>query len=76
MKILIDHFSPFLLAHGGAQVQIEQTKWERFPVVAALNPQSDCLKSVAKASIENVFWPDSFTLIGEWIAFRARQDQI
>jgi len=26
MKVLIDHSSPFLLAHGGAQVQIEQTK--------------------------------------------------
>lgn len=26
MKILIDHSSPFLLAHGGFQVQIEQTK--------------------------------------------------
>lgn len=26
MKILIDHNSPFLLAHGGVQVQIEQTK--------------------------------------------------
>jgi len=26
MKILIDHPSPFLLAHGGAQIQIEQTK--------------------------------------------------
>jgi glycosyltransferase involved in cell wall biosynthesis len=26
MKILVDHPSPFLLAHGGVQVQIEQTK--------------------------------------------------
>lgn len=26
MKILIDHSSPFLLAHGGVQIQIEQTK--------------------------------------------------
>ncbi len=26
MKVLIDHSSPFLLAHGGFQVQIEQTK--------------------------------------------------
>lgn len=26
MKVLIDHQSPFLLAHGGLQVQIEQTK--------------------------------------------------
>jgi len=26
MKILFDHSSPFLLAHGGFQVQIEQTK--------------------------------------------------
>jgi len=26
MKVLIDHSSPFLLAHGGARVQIEQTK--------------------------------------------------
>jgi len=26
MKVLIDHSSPFLLAHGGAQVQIEQTR--------------------------------------------------
>src|SRR5262245_8042229 len=26
MKVLFDHTSPFLLAHGGAQIQIEQTK--------------------------------------------------
>lgn len=26
MKVLFDHSSPFLLAHGGVQVQIEQTK--------------------------------------------------
>jgi len=26
MKILIDHQLPFLLAHGGLQIQIEQTK--------------------------------------------------
>jgi glycosyltransferase involved in cell wall biosynthesis len=26
MKVLFDHSSPFLLAHGGMQVQIEQTK--------------------------------------------------
>jgi len=26
MKVLIDHSSPFLLAHGGFQLQIEQTK--------------------------------------------------
>jgi glycosyltransferase involved in cell wall biosynthesis len=26
MKLLFDHSSPFLLAHGGAQIQIEQTK--------------------------------------------------
>src|SRR5438477_4046198 len=26
MKILFDHPSPFLLAHGGLQVQIERTK--------------------------------------------------
>jgi len=26
MRVLIDHSSPFLLAHGGVQVQIEQTK--------------------------------------------------
>jgi glycosyltransferase involved in cell wall biosynthesis len=26
MKILIDHHLPFLMAHGGAQIQIEQTK--------------------------------------------------
>src|SRR5260370_40599090 len=26
MKILFDHSSPFLLAHGGFEVQIEQTK--------------------------------------------------
>jgi glycosyltransferase involved in cell wall biosynthesis len=26
MKVLLDHPSPFLLAHGGAQIQIEQTK--------------------------------------------------
>jgi glycosyltransferase involved in cell wall biosynthesis len=26
MRLLIDHSSPFLLAHGGVQVQIEQTK--------------------------------------------------
>jgi len=26
MKVLIDHPSPFLLAHGGFQIQIEQTK--------------------------------------------------
>ena len=26
MKVLIDHSSPFLLAHGGLQIQIEETK--------------------------------------------------
>src|SRR5580700_6208943 len=26
MKILLDHHLPFLMAHGGAQIQIEQTK--------------------------------------------------
>lgn len=26
MKVLFDHSSPFLLAHGGVQIQIEQTK--------------------------------------------------
>jgi len=26
MKVLIDHFSPFSFAHGGFQIQIEQTK--------------------------------------------------
>ena len=26
MKVLIDHHLPFLLAHGGLQIQIEQTK--------------------------------------------------
>ncbi len=26
MKILFDHFHPFLLTHGGAQIQIEQTQ--------------------------------------------------
>jgi glycosyltransferase involved in cell wall biosynthesis len=26
MKVLFDHLSPFLLAHGGFQIQIEQTK--------------------------------------------------
>jgi glycosyltransferase involved in cell wall biosynthesis len=26
MKVLMDHSSPFLLAHGGLQIQIEQTK--------------------------------------------------
>src|SRR5271170_183984 len=26
MKVLIDHQNPFLLAHGGFQIQIEQTK--------------------------------------------------
>src|SRR5688572_4261871 len=26
MKVLFDHSSPFLLAHGGFQIQIEQTK--------------------------------------------------
>src|SRR5947199_10605243 len=26
MKVLFDHPSPFLLAHGGFQIQIEQTK--------------------------------------------------
>ena len=26
MKVLFDHWNPFLLAHGGAQIQIEQTK--------------------------------------------------
>ena len=26
MKVLIDHQLPFLLAHGGLQIQIEQTK--------------------------------------------------
>lgn len=27
MKILFDHPEPFLLAHGGFQIQIEQSKW-------------------------------------------------
>src|SRR2546428_13872771 len=26
MKVLVDHASPFLLAHGGFQIQIEETK--------------------------------------------------
>ena len=26
MKVLIDHQNPFLLMHGGLQIQIEQTK--------------------------------------------------
>ena len=26
MKILFDHSAPFLLAHGGQQIQIEETK--------------------------------------------------
>ena len=26
MKVLFDHHCPFMLAHGGTQIQIEQTK--------------------------------------------------
>ena len=40
MKILFDHGSPFLLAHGGLQIQIEQTK----SALEAINVQVDYLR--------------------------------
>jgi len=40
MKVLIDHGSPFLLAHGGFQVQIEQTR----RALAAIGVEAEYLR--------------------------------
>jgi glycosyltransferase involved in cell wall biosynthesis len=44
MKVLFDHPNPFLLAHGGLQIQIEQTK--------------DALQEIG-VEVENLRWWDS-----------------